>query len=111
MATKKIKSGNIYASLPGAGKAEVFETLLGTKDVKIKRITSLGQATAEDVWLREPKDEWVVLLAGKAKLFFKGAKKLTIMEPGDHVYIPAGTAHRVEWTTPDERSVWLAVHF
>lgn len=106
-----MRSGNIYASLPGARKAEVFETLLGKKDVIIERITSLGQATDEDVWLREPKDEWVLLLSGKAKLFFKGAKKLTIMRPGDHVFIPAGTAHRVEWTAPDEKSVWLSVHF
>jgi len=32
------------------------------------------------------------------------------LRPGDFVNIPAHTRHRVEWTTPDEPTVWLAVH-
>ena len=31
------------------------------------------------------------------------------MNPGDFVKIPAHTRHRVEWTTQDEATVWLAV--
>ena len=33
------------------------------------------------------------------------------MKPGDFVNIPAHKKHRVEWTTPDEPTVWLAVHY
>jgi cupin 2 domain-containing protein len=32
------------------------------------------------------------------------------LKPGDFVNIPAHTKHRVDWTTPDEPTVWLAVH-
>ena len=31
--------------------------------------------------------------------------------PGDFVNIPAHTKHRVEWTTPYEPTIWLAVHY
>ena len=33
------------------------------------------------------------------------------LRPGDHVAIPAHKRHRVEWTAPDETTLWLAVHF
>ena len=33
------------------------------------------------------------------------------MKPGDFVNIPAHKKHRVEWTTPDEPTIWLAVHY
>ena len=31
--------------------------------------------------------------------------------PGDYVDLPAHRRHRVEWTTPDEPTVWLAIHY
>jgi cupin 2 domain-containing protein len=33
------------------------------------------------------------------------------MRAGDFVNIPAHRKHRVEWTTPDEPTVWLAVFY
>jgi cupin 2 domain-containing protein len=33
------------------------------------------------------------------------------MKAGDYVEIPAHTRHRVEWTDPDEDTVWLAVYY
>ena len=33
------------------------------------------------------------------------------MKPGDFVNIPAHKKHRVEWTTPDEPTIWLAVFY
>ena len=33
------------------------------------------------------------------------------MKPGDFVNIPAHNKHRVEWTAPDEPTIWLAVHY
>jgi cupin 2 domain-containing protein len=33
------------------------------------------------------------------------------LSPGDYLHIPAHQQHRVEWTSPDEPTVWLAVHF
>ena len=33
------------------------------------------------------------------------------LKPGDFVNIPAHRRHRVEWTTPDEPTIWFAVFF
>jgi cupin 2 domain-containing protein len=33
------------------------------------------------------------------------------MKPGDFLNIPAHRRHRVEWTTPGEPTIWLAVHY
>ena len=33
------------------------------------------------------------------------------MTPGDFINIPAHQKHRVEWTTPEEPTIWLAVHY
>jgi cupin 2 domain-containing protein len=34
-----------------------------------------------------------------------------VMRPGDYVHIPAHQRHRVEWTEPDQKTVWLALHY
>lgn len=33
------------------------------------------------------------------------------MMPGDFINIPAFKKHRVDWTTPDEPTVWLGVRY
>ena len=33
------------------------------------------------------------------------------MKPGDFINIPAFKKHRVDWTTPDEPTVWLGVRY
>jgi cupin 2 domain-containing protein len=33
------------------------------------------------------------------------------LQPGDHLIIPAHRRHRVEWTHPDQPTVWLALHY
>lgn len=42
---------------------------------------------------------------------FEGEEQLLVMRPGDFVNIPAHKKHRVEWTTPEEPTIWLAVHY
>lgn len=108
---KKIKRGNVYRSLPSARDKEVFDVLSLENGVKIERITSLGQVTPEGKWLIGKKDEWVILLQGGARLSFKRGATTLLMKPGDYVFIPRGFYHRIEWTTPQEKSLWLAVHF
>jgi len=106
---KKVK--NIFSKLPPAKKNEVFDILLKQKDIKIERITTLGQATPQGKWLLEKTDEWVIVLQGKAKLRFAENKKLISMKTGDYIFIPAGTPHRVEWSDPKQKTIWLAIHF
>jgi cupin 2 domain-containing protein len=51
----------------------------------------------------------VVVLRGAARLRFDDQDEAIDMMPGDFIEIPAGRRHRVEWTTPDEPTIWLAV--
>jgi len=106
----RIKRNNIFSALPDAKVGEVFRTLAKGKDFRIERIVSRGQATPEGVWLRAHTDEWVAVLRGRAQLFFYGARKSLDLKPGDAVFIPALTRHRVAWTHSRKKTVWLAVH-
>jgi cupin 2 domain-containing protein len=49
-----------------------------------------------------------VVLNGKARHQFEDGT--VEIKPGDFVNIPAHKKHRVEWTTPEEPTIWLAVH-
>ncbi|MHB8901737.1 MAG: cupin domain-containing protein [Thermoguttaceae bacterium] len=42
---------------------------------------------------------------------FAGEGEPRLLGAGDHVRIPAGKRHRVEWTSPREPTVWLAVFY
>lgn len=107
----KIKScKNLFSKLPAAKTCEVFQALAKGKGFKIERIVSLGQATPEGKWLCSKSSEWVIVLRGRARLSLKGTSKPLDLKPGDHVFIPAKTCHRVEWTHPRQKTVWLAVH-
>ena len=37
--------------------------------------------------------------------------QVTGLKPGDFVNIPAHRRHRVEWTTPNEPTIWLAIFY
>jgi quercetin dioxygenase-like cupin family protein len=50
-----------------------------------------------------------MVLKGSAKLRFED--ECIDMNPGDHVNIRAHQKHRVDWTTPSENTVWLAVFY
>ena len=49
------------------------------------------------------------MLKGAARLRFEDG--IVGMRPGDFMYIPAHKRRRVEWTTPDEPTIWLAAHY
>lgn len=101
---------NLFADLPAGGGEELITELLRRPGVRIERIVSTGQATPEDRPYDQPHDEWVLLLAGAARLVLEGDGERTLA-PGDHLLIPAGVRHWVTWTAPDVATVWLALHF
>jgi cupin 2 domain-containing protein len=107
----KPSHGNLYADLFATHDAEQFTDLLATPGLRLERIVSLGQATPPGEWLDQDRAEWVILLRGGARLLFEGESSARDLKPGDYVTIPAHGRHRVEWTTPDEPTVWLALHY
>ena len=98
---------NIFADLP----EELVEVLAENKHVRIERIESTGHASPDGFWYDQDENEWVVVLKGAAKLLFEGEDRPVEMKPGDHINIPAHKKHRVEWTTTEEPTIWLALFF
>ncbi|MBT1070189.1 cupin domain-containing protein [Pelotalea chapellei] len=101
---------NIFANLPCLVAEERFDTLLDAGSVRIERIVSTGQVTPADTWYDQNWDEWILVLSGSAVLMLEGNPEPHRLTAGDCLLLPAHQRHRVEWTAPDERTVWLAVH-
>ena len=100
---------NLLSNLPPAGAEESLMPILERRGFRIERIVSHGHATPVDRPYQQSEDEWVMVVAGAARLWLDGTGEVELA-PGDHLLIPAGLRHRVTWTTPDEPTVWLAVH-
>jgi cupin 2 domain-containing protein len=101
---------NLLTDRTNAGAEEWSEPLLTGTRFRVERIVSHGQASPPGFWYDQPEDEWVVLLAGAARLRFEGDEPFDL-RPGEYVHIPAHARHRVEWTDPQQATVWLAIHF
>jgi cupin 2 domain-containing protein len=96
--------GNLYADAEPPGEGERFETLLAHRNLVVERIVSSAAVTPSEYV--QTQDEWVVLLRGEALLEVAG--EAVALAPGDHVFLPAGTAHTVRRVS--EGAIWLAVH-
>jgi cupin 2 domain-containing protein len=101
---------NIFSAIPDTLSEELFTSLLKRDSVHIERIVSKGHRTQPEQWYDQAWDEWVMVLEGQAVLLYEQDLQKLAMTVGDYVLIPAHTKHRVEWTTPDSHTVWLAIH-
>lgn len=102
---------NIFDEPPEGVSGEFFEILAGAGRTRVERIISRGDASPEGFWYDQDDDEYVVVLLGAARLRFQDPDEVTTLAPGDGLTIPAHRRHRVDWTSPDEPTVWLAVFF
>lgn len=105
-----MEAKNIFANIPVEIPEEIFENIISTPGVTIERIISKGHASPQEFWYDQEKNEWVILLKGKARLKFFDEKSVEL-KPGDSINLPAHCKHRVEWTDPNEETIWLAVHY
>lgn len=101
---------NIFADIPQDLTDERLETLLETPRFRMERIVSRGHCSPEGFWYDQENREWVILLQGKAKLRFEDQKEPVTLIPGDYLLIDQHRKHRVEWTDPEQDTIWLAVH-
>jgi cupin 2 domain-containing protein len=102
---------NLFSEIPDSMSGEIFEILLRNEHFKLERIISSGQASPPGEWFDQEMNEWVILLSGSAGLLFEGETDAYMMRPGDYIHIPAHQHHRIEWTDPKQKTVWLALHF
>jgi len=105
----KITAYSLLKNLPQDLPEELCQTLLEYPHLRIERILSQGQHSPENSWYDQEQAEWVMLLQGHARLSFAEAESIELY-PGDYLHLPAHCKHRVDWTDPNQISIWLAVH-
>ena len=106
-----MRMGNIFSRVPADLPDELFEDIVATGGVKIERILSQAHSSPPGFWYDQEESEWVILLRGSAGILFEGSDETIVLKPGDWLNIPAHRKHRVEWTDPGEKTIWLAVHY
>jgi len=107
----KTRRGNLFEGIEAGtgGAGEWFDPLLRQGPVRIERIVSHGHCSKEAFWYEQDEPEWVLVASGRARLRLADPDEIVELGPGDWLYLPPLRQHRVEWTTPDEPTVWLAV--
>ena len=110
MVRDALEFGQLLDDLPSGEAGEVLDTLLARDGLRIERIVSHGQATPDGDWYDQNTDEWVMVLRGAARLRLEDDAAARDLGPGDFMFLPAHCRHRVDWTSPDEPTVWLAIH-
>ncbi len=106
-----MRIGNIFSHVPDDLPDELFEDIVVAGAVKIERIISEAHSSPPGFLYDQDRSEWVLVLRGSAGLRFEGSDEVAVMKPGDWINIPAHKKHRVEWTDPIEKTIWLAVHY
>ena len=106
-----IHKANVFDEIPVALRAEWVERIAGKRGVRIERIVSRGHASPDGFWYDQAETEWVLLLQGSARIRFEEEDTVVEMRAGDHLVVPSRARHRVDWTTPDEETIWLAVFY
>jgi cupin 2 domain-containing protein len=101
---------NLFADIPAELPEEIIQPLLNALNFRIERIVSLGHASPEGFWYDQETPEWVPLVKGAARLLFEGGEPIDL-RPGSFVNISAHRRHGVEWTDPDQPTIWLAIHY
>ena len=102
---------NLFSQVPGIISDELFHEIVRNDRVKIERIVSHGHASPPGFWYDQEFNEWVLVLKGSAGLSFGDSTEILVLTVGDAVNIRAHQKHRVEWTDPEEPTIWLAVHY
>ncbi|MBG6072695.1 MULTISPECIES: cupin domain-containing protein [unclassified Polaromonas] len=106
-----MQTGQLLHALPASLPDEISDCLLQSSHVRIERIVSNGQHSPPGFWYDQSEAEWVLLVKGEATLRFEQGNKTLHLTPGSYVNIAAHEKHRVEWTTANEETVWLAVFY
>jgi cupin 2 domain-containing protein len=101
---------NIFDAVPANLDKELFQQLIASNGVTIERIISKGHTSPMSGWYDQEKSEWVMVLTGEAVLSFDDGTS-SRLKAGDYINIEAHKKHRVEWTSPDVETIWLAVHY
>jgi len=104
-----MEKSNIFSNISTNLDAELFENIVNKESFKLQRIVSQGHTTPEGEWYDQDEDEWVMLESGEAILSFENGEDVHL-QAGEHLNIKAHKKHRVSWTKPDAKTIWLALY-
>lgn len=102
---------NLFENIPSELPEELVEVLASSENIRIERIVSYGQSSDKDFWYDQEQNEFVLLLKGQAELEFTQPNKIFKLAEGDSLVIPAHQQHRVNWTAPKTKTIWLVVFY
>ncbi len=102
---------NFSDKIPSNIREEITEQIISNDKIRIERIISKGQFSPENYWYDQEESEWVILIKGRARLSFAPEDEMIELKEGDYLNIPAHKKHRVEWTDPENETIWLAVFY
>lgn len=101
---------NLFANIPIDLPEEVFEDLVSTESIRIERILSHGQSSPDSGWYDQDEHEWVLVVSGFGVIEFEDGRVITLNK-GDYLNINAHQKHKVQATSPDQTTVWLAIFY
>ncbi len=100
---------NIFENILEDKQNEQFLEIIKNDKVRIERIISNGQITADNVWYDQDENEFVMLLEGHAILEFED--KECELKKGDCLNIESHIKHRVKYTDINGPTIWLALFY
>jgi len=100
---------NILSPLPRPSVDEIVDALVQANGIRLARIVSHGQPSPAGFWCDQEEAEWVLIVAGRARVTIEGEAEDRDLGPGDSLFLPAHCRHRVAWTDPDRTTIWLAL--
>ena len=107
-----MSAGNLWHGIPAEElPQELFTTLHQACGIRIERIVSHGHSSSPGFWYDQAEHEWIVVLQGNAELQFEGEPQPRTLSRGSYLNIPAHLRHRVIWTDPAEKTIWLAIYY
>ena len=101
---------NIFENIPDQLEEELLDIIVTGDNVRVERIVSQGHSSPVSGWYDQLQNEWVILLQGEAVICYANGEEVRL-KPGGYLNIPAHTRHKVKWTDPQIKTVWLAVHY
>ena len=99
--------GSLHDGAAPVAGGESFSELARAGGARVERIAS--RAVTDGAWYEQAWPEFVLLVAGSAKLEFADGSRREL-KPGEWALLPALCRHRVAWTDPAGETLWLAVH-
>jgi cupin 2 domain-containing protein len=107
---KNLPMGSLFQNLPNASRKERMEELCQSKAFRVERIISAGQISPPGFWYDQAWDEWVLVLQGTAELRLQDPQQTVRLSAGEWLMIDAHRKHRVEATSREPVTIWVAVH-